>query len=162
MNKTLYIRDEDAPVWERARELSGEKLSPVIVDALKKYIAQKEAVEKGFERIVIEYADALDHYLPKIKAFYGRWIIPYKKPLEWTSLEEPLIEYYSVAITAKGSWVVYFKKRTQGDDGGSSWSIEEKLRIFSSRSEAAADKEVGYGIREAVKIMGVPVEELDI
>ena len=84
MNKTIYIRDEDVQTWDRARELAGDKLAPVIVDGLKRFIKEKEAeaiVEKGFERIEVEFSDATAHHIPRKKAFYGRWVFPYSKPL---------------------------------------------------------------------------------
>lgn len=162
MNKTLYIRDEDAPVWDRARELAGDKLSPVIVDALKKFVAQKEAEQKGFERIVVEYSDTLDNDVPKKKAFYGRWIIPFKKPADMPYRDGSAIEYSAVAVTAKGNWVVYWKKERPCDDGDGGVYTDEKLSVFGSVSEGAADADAGWAIREAVRVMGVPVEELDI
>jgi len=80
MNKTIYLRDEEGPVWERARELAGDKLSPVIVTALKHFVAAKEAESKDFERIQLDFDDSDDHNLPKRKAFYGRWVFPPSKP----------------------------------------------------------------------------------
>ena len=82
MNKTLYIRDEDVPLWDRARELAGDKLSPVVVESLKRFVAEEEARPKGFERIVLEFDDAKDNGKPKRKAFSGRWIYSETEPLE--------------------------------------------------------------------------------
>jgi hypothetical protein len=156
MNKTLYLRDDEAPIWDRARELSGDKLSPVVVNALKRFVAEKEAQAKGYERIVVEYNDALDHRLPKVKAFYGRWIINREKPYELRDEDGREGDFYSVAETAKGNLVVY--KHTESEEA--SWG--HKLLIYGSFQEAAADREVNPAIREAVKRRGVPVEELDI
>ena len=157
MNKTLYIRDEDLPVWDRARELAGDKLSPVIVEALKRFVVEKEAQSRGFERIVVEYSDSLDHGLPKAKAFFGRWIIDRKKPLESYD-NSSAEEVFSIAETAK-TGVVVFKYRV---DIGEGIQYGHKLLVYPSFSEAAADSEVNYAIREAMKRRGVPVEELDI
>src|SRR5712692_5114195 len=112
MNRTLYIRDEDAPVWDRARELVGAKgISPVVVDGLRTYIAKKEAEAaeaKGFERITMKFNDAAMHHIPKAKAFHGRWIFPPTKP-EMVSSEDGNTRWsYSVAITAKGAVVVFY------------------------------------------------------
>ena len=154
MNKTIYIRDEDVGIWDRARELSGDKLSPVIVAALKRFVAEREAQPRGYERIVVEFNDSLDNYLPKAKAFLGRWII---------SREDPLIEQdgsertaYAVAETAKGAVVVF---RLDEDAYGGEFA---KLLTYPSMESAARDSRANYGVREAVKRRGVPVEELDI
>jgi hypothetical protein len=80
MNKTLYVREEDGAVWERARELAGDKLSPVIVTALKKFVAEKEAELNLMDRIVIRYSDKENGGRPTAKAFYGRWLITREEP----------------------------------------------------------------------------------
>ena len=49
MNKTLYIREEDAAIWDRARELTGEKLSNFLTQLLKAYVAEQEAKALGLK-----------------------------------------------------------------------------------------------------------------
>src|SRR5258708_1005394 len=82
MNKTIYVRDEDTAIWDRAKELAGDKLAPVIMEGLKKYVAEREAQAKGFERIQIRFHDQQSNGMPRAKAFYGRWIYSPEKPLE--------------------------------------------------------------------------------
>lgn len=48
--KQLYIRDEDAPIWERAAALAdGDSLSAVVVKALRHWADVQEAQAEGFE-----------------------------------------------------------------------------------------------------------------
>jgi hypothetical protein len=158
MNKTIYIRDEDVSVWERARELAGDKLAPIIMTGLKRFIAEREAQEaaaKGFERIELEFNDADDHFIPKIKAFNGRWIIPKTKPHKVTNEDGDRQWSYSLALTLKGSTVVYW---IDEDREGRA----EHFRVFSSLRAAAEDREVNSVARRAIKEMGIQVEELDI
>jgi hypothetical protein len=165
MNKTVYLREEEVPLWERARELSGDKLSPVIVAALKRFVAEIEAEAKGYQRIEVSFSDSLVHGLPRIKAFYGRWIFDREKPLRtvWEEVggyevaDEDGDEYitYSVAETAKGNVVVY--KENHDREGTSATFL-----VYPSFERAAADHQVSYAIREAIKKRGIPVEELDI
>jgi hypothetical protein len=42
-NKTIYVPDEDLPVFERAQAIAGGSLSATIVQALRDYIAAQEA-----------------------------------------------------------------------------------------------------------------------
>lgn len=42
VNKTIYIKPEDANLWDRARELSHGKLSAVLMEALREYVLKKE------------------------------------------------------------------------------------------------------------------------
>jgi len=162
MNKTIYIRDEDIPIWDRAKELAGDKLSPVIMEGLKRFVAEREAAAKGFERIEIKYEDALDHRVPKIKAFYGRWIIPPSKPLVLTSELGDKQWKQSVAQTGKGNWVVYSETHHCDPLDGQPLGEACKFLVFESASEGAADDEVGYAVRLAIEQRGIQVEELDI
>jgi hypothetical protein len=159
MNKTIYIKDADAQVWDRAKAIARDGLSPIIVDALKEFVAKEEAARSGFERIVINYNDDGANGLPRSKAFYGQWIIPPDKPLVVTSEDEDKWQHYAVAITAKHNLVVY--KKTFGREADYQWQ-QEYFYSFSSFEEAAANQAVRSAIIEARKRLGVPTEELDI
>jgi|SRR3984957_2842320 hypothetical protein len=156
MNKTVYLRDEEVPIWEKARELANDKLSPMIVKALKRYIAEKEALGKGYERIELKFNDSQDNDLPKIKAFYGRWILDEENPARIYRGGND-VQCSAVAETAKGNVVVY--THTEDPERGC-WGY--KLLIYPSFELAASESSVNYAIREAVEKRGVPVEELDI
>jgi hypothetical protein len=161
MNKTVYLRDdEEVSVWERARELSGDKLSPVILSALRLFVAAKEAESTGYERIVMEFNDADDHMLPKKKAFYGKWIFGPNDRYEYVNEDRDQQDIYFVAETAKGSVVVI--KYSEGVENGDHWISGKKFLVYASFHDAAADKEVNSAIRSAVEVRGVPVQELDI
>jgi hypothetical protein len=159
MNKTLYIRDEDVQVWERARELAGGGLSPVIVSGLKKFITEKEGEEaesKGFERIEVSYFDADEHGIPKRKAFYGKWIYPPDKPLAFSSEDGYSSDNYVVAQTAKQNFV-FLTWTEDGEGRGHSHFV-----VCPSLEAAAADADLNPAVRHAMKKLGVRVEELDI
>jgi hypothetical protein len=159
VNKTIYIRDEDTPLWDRAKELAGEKLAPVIVDGLRKYVAQREAEEaaaRGFERIVLSYQDADDNLIPKKKAFTGKWIIPTTKPFDLHDEDGSETDRYAVAITAKNAAVIYHWT----EDGEHFFG--KHFRVFPSLKDAAADKHVRWAAIKAIETIGVPVDELDI
>jgi hypothetical protein len=44
-NKTIYVKDSDLPVWERAQEELGESVSSVFIDYLKERL-ETEAIRK--------------------------------------------------------------------------------------------------------------------
>lgn len=157
MNKTIYLRDEEGPVWERARELADDKLSPVIVSALKFFIAKTEAASKGFERIEVSFNDFDDHDLPKRKAFYGKWIYTPDDPCTYVDKREEVIHSYAVALTAKGAAVVF---SWSSDTESPQWA--ERFFVYPSLERAANDSSVNFAVVSAIKKLGVPVEELDI
>jgi len=152
MNRTLYIKDEDAPLWERARELSNDRLSPVIVEALRKFVADKEADLRGVQRIVVEYDDAGSDGKPTAKAFFGRWLIApddkFKAPYTFDQI--------AIADTPKGGVVIFSTYR----------SGKGAIATFGSFKDAFDHPKISTiekaALNEALRRRGVPVEELDV
>ena len=145
-------------MWERAKGLAGDKLAPVIVDGLRKYVAQKEsedAESRGFERIVLSFQDADDHLFPKKKAFVGRWLLPAETPYR-ASDDRGRYEHYAVAVTPKNAAVFYYW--TEDDEH----FYGRHFKVFPSLMDAAADRELRWAAIKAIETVGVPVEELDI
>jgi hypothetical protein len=165
MNKTIYLPDDQAETWEKARRLANDRLSPVLLKALKEYIAAKEAEAAGFERIQVEFDDSDDNYVPKIKAFHGKWIFSPSKPLETWNEAGTESDVYCVAVTAKNKVVVHTWRTgivPEGESAGETYISGCKFLVFTSFEEAARDCDVNYAIRQAIRKRGVPVEELDI
>jgi len=160
MTKTIYVRDADVPDWDRARELAGDKLSPIIMNGLKLYVAQQEAKVRGSDRLEVTFDDADRNSVPRTVAFHGRWIIPKEKPSEYWNEDGDRGERASVAETVKGQIVVFHQ--TLGSNGPDSWESATRFRVYESFEKAAADNVVNSFVRDAMKKRGVPVEELDI
>jgi hypothetical protein len=169
VNKTLYLPDDEAETWEKARRLANDRLSPVILKALKEYIMTKEAEASeaaGFERIEVEFDDSDDNSLPKRKAFRGKWVFSPGSPWrQWHSSDEKEGDAYAVAVTAKGGVVVYFWRITADFDpdvGDFEGMSKHRFLAFASVEQALQHADVNYAVRQAIRKRGVPVEELDI
>lgn len=161
MNKTIYIRDEDVSIWDRAKDLAGDKLAPVIVDGLKRFIAEKEAElaqAKGFERIEVSFNDANENDLPKRKAFVGRWVFHPGEPFVVEDDDVP-VEYKSaVAVTQRGNVVFYtWRYDTQNDR-----VYNYRFVVYPSIEAAIVSGKHDHAARAAFEKIGVPLEELDI
>ena len=52
-NKTIYVSDDDLPLFERAQELSGANLSSAIIRALRRFIELEEARQGGLDEIIV-------------------------------------------------------------------------------------------------------------
>ncbi len=52
-NKTIYVSDDDLPLFERAQELAGSNLSSAIVRALRRFIDLEEAKQRGLDEITV-------------------------------------------------------------------------------------------------------------
>jgi hypothetical protein len=155
MNKTLYVKDEDGPIWDKARELTGDKLSQFIIEKLRAFVWDHQGKQQGFQRIAIQY---LDKGIPRAKAFTGRWLISPQQPWEGdVDLETGSTDKYAVAVTAKNN-VVVFNFGDLLEDGQFSWGI---FNVHESFEEANRDRPWGL-IAEAMRRMGIEVQELDI
>lgn len=53
-NKTIYISDNDASLFEEAKQIAGESLSSVISRALSEYVAQNKKKTDGMKEITVE------------------------------------------------------------------------------------------------------------
>jgi EXLDI family protein len=52
-NKTIYVSDDDLPLFERAQEVTGDNLSSAIVRALRRFIEIEEAKSGGLDEITV-------------------------------------------------------------------------------------------------------------
>ena len=138
-NKTVYVREEDVPVWDNAAALAGEgNLSSYVTESLRQRMAEPSEPEE-FERIEVGFLTFTDYGdLHKRKAFQGRWLI---------HIEEPTDQEWGIALTKRGNFVFY----SYPED---IWAVEDNLEAFRDRVDPAA-----YEI--ALSNL-TPVEELDI
>lgn len=163
LNKTLYIKDEDASVWEESREYFRDTLTSFLTQQLKVGMLAKRAEAQGFERIILSFRE---EGIPRTKAFYGRWLISPDHP--FTEENYDFDEHHkqvkvtvrnAVAVTARNR-IVVFMFGEQKEDGTFTWG---SLDVFDSFEEANSCPHIPSDlIATAMEIMGVPVEELDI
>ena len=52
-NKTIYVADDDLPLFQRAQELSGSNLSATITRALRRLVELEEGKLEGYEEITV-------------------------------------------------------------------------------------------------------------
>ena len=157
VNKTLYVRDEDAPVWEKAQGLADGKLSSLVTNYLKRYVATQEAATKGYERIVLRLHE---NEIPKAYAFQGRWIIPPHKPFVVVRHDFP-DDCYAVAETPKHNFVFLSWIGIYGDPDPDGYFELERFDVADSL-ENKPEHIPASVIAEAMKRMGIAVQELDI
>ena len=53
-NRTIYVSEDDQPLYQRAQELAGGNLSAAITGALKRYVNAEDARNAGFDEIVVK------------------------------------------------------------------------------------------------------------
>jgi len=99
-NKTIYVSDDDLPLFERAQELSGANLSAAIVRALRRYIELEEAKERGFDEITVIVNTEGAH---RRKRFLGQRLVRWLQP----TANGKGTEILSVYRTAKDRYALH-------------------------------------------------------
>src|SRR5689334_18418879 len=74
-NKTIYVSDDDLPLFERAQEIAGSNLSSAIVRALRRFIEIEEARQGGLDEITVIVGPPGGHQRKRfIGARLARWL----------------------------------------------------------------------------------------
>lgn len=158
VNKTLYVRDEDAPVWDKARDLVGDKLSSFLTNHLKEFVASKEAVSAGFHRITLKFREK--GKLPRHIAFHGRWLVPPGD--QWDAEGGLQNDYYALALTAKNNIAIFnfYGEDLPDENDVFPWGFFE---VFSSFEEAAKQASIPPTLLAlGMERKGIVIEEWDI
>ena len=58
-NKTIYVSDDDLPLYQRAQELAGGTLSAVIATALRRFVELEEGRKQGYDEVVVRVGPGL-------------------------------------------------------------------------------------------------------
>lgn len=100
--KTIYVSDTELPVFERAQELAGTSLSGIIVQALRRFIANEEYQREGLRSITLRVGPPGAW---KEVRFYGRLLARWQERV----LHQPMLHCLRVYKTAKGHFALYSK-----------------------------------------------------
>jgi hypothetical protein len=139
-NKTIYVKDEDAEIWERAEKLAEDSVSALVARLLRQWVEDREALidSAGMKRIIVEHHDDEDVIVRK--AFKARILLE-----DFTS-EYPEGTWdagfanhntWFAAIGAKGNFVVW----TVSDGPAGEWfEVYESIAdMESTESSPPAD-----------------------
>jgi len=129
-NKTLYIRDEDMPIWERAEQAAKQarqSLSQLVIGALQRYLPL-EPPNGDLEQITVEVGE---HRLKK--RFIGRWLVdPDEHETRTDQQGFDAGAYWGVALTKRGRIAVYVAHVNED------WPTD--LEVYDSLDDAANGK----------------------
>ena len=140
-NRTIYVSDADVPVFEEAQRLAGDNLSATIAQALRRFVAARQASETGFKDVMVQVGKVA--YTSK--RFTGRLLARGRL----SGAEQARRATYEVYQTPKGNFAVYAKEsrnmmyRPAGgwDNAETDWSVwsddraEYRLDVYSSLEE---------------------------
>jgi EXLDI family protein len=52
-NKTIYVSEEDLPLYERAQELAGGNLSAAVARGLRRFVETEEGRQRGYQVVTV-------------------------------------------------------------------------------------------------------------
>ncbi len=99
-NKTIYVSEKDASLFEQAKNIAGEALSSVIVRALSEFVARNQDKKKGMKDVTLEIGlgDA-----KREQRFVGSWVA------DWSGFNDDKDWWLNATIykTQKDNWAIY-------------------------------------------------------
>jgi EXLDI family protein len=111
-NKTIYVADDDLPLFQRAQELSGSNLSATITRALRRLVELEEGKLEGYEEITVRVGPGTG----RRQRFFGVLLA------QWERSTKDRVEKFHVYRSRTGKFVVHVHRSaeilwTAGADG---------------------------------------------
>jgi hypothetical protein len=76
-NKTIYVSDDDLPLYERAQALAGGNLSAAVSRALRQFVDAQEAREGGYQQVTVQVGEGRDRREKRFSGvLLGEWRHP--------------------------------------------------------------------------------------
>jgi hypothetical protein len=129
--KTIYVKEEDMPIFERAAEIAGDSLSSIITDAVRDYVRRKEAEDSEMREIILEIGTWPNHGDNNTKkvAFIGvslEEMTPFKG--QTNSRDDRGVDW-KLYLTKKGKYVIYRRvwSRRQDESSYAEYYILDEL-----------------------------------
>jgi len=134
-NKTIYVSDDDAPLFERAQELSGGNLSSAVVRALRRFIEIEEAKQQGFNEITVTVNGDGAH---RRKRFFGQRLVRWLQ----ATADGKGTEILSVYRTAGNRYALHKRAML---DWKLSWGDPEYLGNLAGGGKGILQKFMAWG-----------------
>ncbi|BCB75612.1 hypothetical protein Pflav_020220 [Phytohabitans flavus] len=75
-NKTIYVSDDDMPLFRRAQELAGGNLSAAISTAVRRYVDIEEGRQEGYDEIIVRIGPGKGRKQRFSGVLLGEWGVP--------------------------------------------------------------------------------------
>jgi EXLDI family protein len=112
-NKTIYVSDDDLPLYQRAQELAGGNLSAALARALRRFVEVEEGRREGYDEIIVRVGPGAGRKQRFSGVLLG----------EWGHSTGRRVETFRVYRTRTGKFVVHVERSPDwnwtGMDAGS-------------------------------------------
>jgi EXLDI family protein len=127
-NKTIYVSDEDLPLFQRAQELAGGKLSTAISVALRRYVEMEEGRKEGYDEIIVqvgqgtgrkqrfsgvllgEWGRTTGNRMEMFRVYrsrQGRYVLHVDRSPDWTDSLTSGADNWLEGLLSRGAWRSY-------------------------------------------------------
>lgn len=170
-NKTIYVAEDDLPLFERAQTLAGGNLSAAIAQAVRRFVEVESARQEGFEEITVSVRQAGGR---RLKRFLGQRLARWQHPHSTRGRVETFTVYrtkggrYAVHRRIGPDWAAWSNPQWWHDpeswqDAAEWWENREAvLEVFDTLEDLA--NHIPPELLEMVKeaIQEPPLEDLNI
>jgi EXLDI family protein len=107
-NKTIYVSDDDLPLYARAQELAGGSLSAAISTALRRFVEAEQGRHEGFDEITVSVGPGRGRRQRFSGVLLG----------EWARSTNTSFAIYRVYRTRTGKFAVHTERSAEWKPGG--------------------------------------------
>ncbi|MGH9304802.1 MAG: EXLDI protein [Acidimicrobiales bacterium] len=101
-NKTIYVSEEDLPVYERAQELAGGNLSAAVARGLHRFVKEEESHRGGFREVTVSLGAGRQ---TRLQRFSGEVLGTWRHPSR-----DRMVEIFRVYRTPKEHFVLHLRR----------------------------------------------------
>ncbi len=173
-NKTIYVSDDDLPLYQRAQELVQGNLSAAITTALRRFVEVEEERREGFKEITVKVGSPPNRKQRFFGVFLGEWGRQARNRVERYRLYRTRTNKFAVHIERSPDWSWehpagnggWFERMTNylgmGDQSWGHTAGEAKLEVVETVEELR--EKIPAELFEMVKgaLENPTIEDLDI
>ncbi|RQD77096.1 MAG: hypothetical protein D5R97_03130 [Candidatus Syntrophonatronum acetioxidans] len=154
--KNFYVKETDLELFEKAEKLAGEEsLSATIVEAVRQFVARKEAESQGMEEHTLEVGRWSDHDedTHKVK-FIGRLLASGRRYTGQTSDRKDRGQNWEIYQTVKGKFIIWLEEWSawQGSENKADYAVLDELPGLDETP--LGEKIPGNVLEEAGEVLG--------
>jgi EXLDI family protein len=142
-NRTIYVSDDDQPIYSRAQELAGGNLSAAISGALRRYVEAEDARLAGFEEVVVKVGTGAGRKVRFSGVLLGDWI----------NTEGGRFEHYRVWRGPSGKFAVHVERAGHWEMRNAGGETLTGWRAWTGIGMASGGGQPGYASLDVVETL---------